>query len=419
MDDLLATAMLALWVVDGVVLLHLVRYNMSRIWQHGSLRFLTAFDGTARAGVLGTLLCCEGIVYGLLFYPILDNFGGHCVAAGATLAGLLTLRRVCMSTWETVLKEPGVGPTLESDAPIEDPRLATVTMRDVAARLAGLLRNVDTSVPLVIAITGEWGSGKTSLMRMVTREVSGAGFPCVWFNAWHHQRETHLFATVMEAVRNEVERWPFGRYLEVRRDLSLMRIRRAKLRFLSLIGAFVIFLLFGIESIMCSPSVGWPGLGALALAAYSMRDGYRSFLKVFRVPPASLLAGSATWFGWRVFSDKLGFRHRFGSAFGEVCQAFGDRRLVVCIDDLDRCGPEQVVTILEAVNFLTASGDCVVLLGMEEARVKAAIELHCVDEVRLDEKNGQSYSDRYLEKLIGLSVVVPRVTEQELMTVRG
>ena len=417
MDDLLITAMLVLWVVDGVVLFHLIGYNASQIWRNGGTKFLEAFDGTARAGALGTLLCFAGIAYGLFFY--VDDVAGHCVAAGAALAGLLMLRRACMSTWDAVLKDPGEGPILESDAPIEDPSQATPTMRNVAARLAGLLRNVDTSVPLVIAITGEWGSGKTSLMRMVTREVSAAGCPCVWFNAWHHQRETHLFASLMETVRNEVERWPFGRYLEVRRDLSLMRIRRAKLRFLAVLGAFVIFFLFGVESIISSTSVAWPGLGALVLAGYAMLDGYRSFLKVFGVPPASLLAGSATWFGWRAFSDKLSFRHRFGSAFGEVCQAFGVRRLVVCIDDLDRCGPEQVVTILEAVNFLTASGDCVVLLGMEEARVKAAIELHCVDKIRPGEKNRQSYSDRYLAKLIGLNVVVPRVTKQELTAVRG
>ena len=145
------------------------------------------------------------------------------------------------------------------------------------------------------------------------------------------------------------------------------------------------------------------------------------------------------------------FRHQFGRAFGEVCKAFGYRRLVIIIDDLDRCRPEQIVEILEAVNFLTSSGDCFVLLGIDESQVEHAVGLHyrdiaeemerekqqSKDNAGNEGKNGKaktnatdgmsetdeyearrSYAQHYLKKLINLKVKVPVVDDQDLSTLR-
>src|SRR5207244_11383801 len=55
-----------------------------------------------------------------------------------------------------------------------------------------------------------------------------------------------------------------------------------------------------------------------------------------------------------------GIRPRFAREFGDVCKAWswGGRRVIIFIDDLDRCRPESVVTVLESINFLTTAGDC-------------------------------------------------------------
>ena len=170
-------------------------------------------------------------------------------------------------------------------------------------------------------------------------------------------------------------------------------------------------------------------------------------LKAFGVRPASLVRASAAWIQIPRFRDRLSFREQFGRAFGEVCKAFGSRRLVIVIDDLDRCRPEQVVEILEAVNFLTSSGDCFVLLGIDEEQVKRAVGLYyrdiaeemerekqkSNDDAGNEEKNGeaesemsetdkynarQSYAEHYLQKLINLKVKVPVVDDQDLSTLR-
>ena len=54
-----------------------------------------------------------------------------------------------------------------------------------------------TPNPITIGVFGKWGSGKTSLMRLMMDEISREGRSVktavpVWFNAWQYEREEHL-----------------------------------------------------------------------------------------------------------------------------------------------------------------------------------------------------------------------------------
>ena len=76
------------------------------------------------------------------------------------------------------------------------------------------------------------------------------------------------------------------------------------------------------------------------------------------------------------FSEQLSFRHRFGTALGEVCTLLRTRTspgLVISIDDLDRCPPESVAKAMEAVSFCVGAGPCIVVMGMDRRQVEFAI----------------------------------------------
>src|SRR5258706_1489822 len=56
------------------------------------------------------------------------------------------------------------------------------------------------STPLTIGVFGTWGSGKTSLMRMVKEQVEAKGAVAGWFDAWKYDREETLWRAAFLSV---------------------------------------------------------------------------------------------------------------------------------------------------------------------------------------------------------------------------
>lgn len=97
--------------------------------------------------------------------------------------------------------EPSVADVLVSDRPLEEGDADTIDFKPIALGLSRFLRNENTKPPLTIAITGEWGTGKSSLMNLLRADLRRYDFRPVWFNAWHHQKEEHLLASLLQNVR--------------------------------------------------------------------------------------------------------------------------------------------------------------------------------------------------------------------------
>ena len=120
----------------------------------------------------------------------------------------LTLLGVGLLIRESLRKPPPVEqPTksvedrLLSDRPLDSPSQDVLDLQGIALSLSRFLRNENTQPPLTIAITGEWGSGKSSLMNLLQRDLERWGFRPVWFNAWHHQKEEYLLPSLLQSIR--------------------------------------------------------------------------------------------------------------------------------------------------------------------------------------------------------------------------
>jgi hypothetical protein len=137
------------------------------------------------------------------------------------------------------------------------------------------------------------------------------------------------------------------------------------------------------------------------------------------------------------FSEQLSFRHRFGTALGEVCSLLRTRTspgLVILIDDLDRCPPESVAKVMEAISFCVGAGPYIVVMGMDRRQVEFAIGEGFKDIVEglPDEELGlpleglpsdeafrtrvrqQAFARHYLEKLVNVEVPVPTLDDAGL-----
>lgn len=325
---------------------------------------------------------------------------------------------------------------LDSDGPLTDPRLAGRALNALAKRLGDFMANPATATPVTFALTGEWGSGKSSAMRLLQRRLEQEDFPTVWFNAWHHQKEEHLFASLMAEVKTHatpsVASLAFWKpaQLGVRWRMLTARLANHSVRYyaITFLMAFILALAWvaGPKVAQAAPKASlFSLLGVLGPVAYFLWVAYDA-LKTFKINPAVLLTSTRSFLGGEGRSDaKLGFRDAFAGSFRDLTQALGRRRLTIFIDDLDRCRKDQVVEVLEAVNFLVSSGDCYVVLGISEQPVKNAIGLVFDDLAQAsaalsddETENGESaarklaedrarFAERYLEKLINLKVAIP------------
>src|SRR6185369_8027128 len=116
------------------------------------------------------------------------------------------------------------------------------------------------------------------------------------------------------------------------------------------------------------------------------------------------------------------FRQKFANQFNDVTRALGKRSLLIFIDDLDRCRPENVLETLETVNFLTTSGECFVIIGMAREYVERCVSRafnevaqEMVDDMEGEGSNGEAiakqrrieFARQYLDKLVNIEVPVP------------
>lgn len=342
------------------------------------------------------------------------------------VAGLFLLGR--RNPPPAAVLEASVADLAMSDRPLEEGDPDPLNFGGLARGLSRFLRNENTQPPLTVAVTGAWGTGKSSLMNLLRSDLRRNGLRPVWFNAWHHQEEENLLAALLQSVRLEATPPlfdPAGLGFRLRLwALRLTKYWRRSLLFGALLLLSLVYLarhpheIGGYLKSILEPVSAHEGesvLTALLLQVLGpwlgVFGGTSFFLKAFRafgVNPADLLASQTGNTKTSALEAQTSFRLHFAREFNEVATALRPRTLTLFIDDLDRCSPENVLKILEAVNFLVSSGPCVVVMGLDLQYVRSAVK------GILEAQIGKQFADRYLEKLVNLEVAVPTPTAEQM-----
>lgn len=340
----------------------------------------------------------------------------------------------------------------ERDSPLEPEDADAHNLEPLAKAIADFIRNPETKPPMTIAVTGAWGSGKSSLMNLIRHRLMKAAWRPVWFNAWHHQKEESLLAALLQTIRMQAipKLWERGGTSFYTR-LVLIRLRNYQAR----VVALAMLVCFTVGFVMTYPlildrlkdhSAAGHGLidriadflppatanlvlsiGTILTVLYGLSKG----LNAFGVKPAELLAEVSNGARIKDLDAQMSFRERFAREFREVTDALNPwRSLLIFIDDLDRCHPSNVVEVLESINFLVTSGDCFVILGMARDKVQPAVGLAFKDmaaEMELPpgvplngeeaaRKQRRDLARDYLDKLINFEVAVPRQSIEASLT---
>jgi tetratricopeptide (TPR) repeat protein len=242
------------------------------------------------------------------------------------------------------------------------------TLRDELGRgrFVQTLRQVllEAETPLVVAIYGPWGAGKTSMMMQLQaalkeNEGAAAQVRTVWFVPWEHSRDNQPGVSLLLAIRRDLE------LDDVRVNQALRAIAQA-----------------------ITDDVRVPYIG---LSLGRVRSNYRELAEqdVERRSEQALL------------------REHFKKVITVAREAKdGPKKLVIFIDDLDRCQPATAIAMMEALKLYLSLPGCIFVLGIDPELIQAAIASEYASLGIAKES--------YLNKIVQLPFTIPALSREEV-----
>jgi len=282
--------------------------------------------------------------------------------------------------------------------------------------LADIIQTGNT--PLTVGVFGGWGSGKTSLMKMVKNQLPN-DFTVAWFDAWKYDKEETLWRVlllqVLAAIRKEIPKDKPADLEEIN-DLETslyMPVDREK------VGGMKIEwgqLGKGVAQGALQIGLGFlPGGSVINDLIKEFRNGDKSEEALTNLLTAVHRESA------KIHIDQIEFLEQFQGRFTNLVDSHitkKDHRLVVFVDDLDRCLPEKAIEILEAIKLFLDVPGCVFILGIDQEVIARGIEMKYKEFANANEANGQAHFTiqgiKYLEKIIQLPFQIPPVIQDDM-----
>jgi formylglycine-generating enzyme required for sulfatase activity len=330
--------------------------------------------------------------------------------------------------------------------------------------IAEFLLHEQTQPPLTLSVEGEWGSGKSSFMKMLEEYLRKKGGRTVWFNAWRHDKAESVWAAFALSFIKQIstpKNWrDLPRIIIGHFKLQLLRFNLEKGLF-ELIKALPV-IIFVICASIAIPFIligyGVEGINELIGATTSQDVFWSKINSVFKLLFTAVgftLSGAGIFAGikslWRNFQKLLqnpknnlikyieapdykkqsAFVEEFHEDFAKIVDAYiGNDRVYVFIDDLDRCEHPKSADLMQAINLMIADDPSVVfILGMDREKVAASLavkyenilkylpsETTEIDPdvlARRSSNKGLAYGYTFIEKFVQLPFLVPQPSESD------
>ncbi len=219
---------------------------------------------------------------------------------------------------------------------------------------------LECSTPMTIAIQGDWGSGKTSMMNMIRQNIESKVVP-IWFNTWQYSQ------------------FDMASYLSI-----------------SLLGNFL-------EKIDAGPET--------KNLLQNVYNGIKFIAKTATVAATEQFAGKRAA---RKIDDELlsedqldtakqleSLRDNIKTSVEKKLKLQNKERVVVFVDDLDRLAPEKAVELLEVLKIFMDVPNCVFILAVDYGVITQGLIK------KFGEQVGHSKGKSFFDKIIQLPFTIP------------
>lgn len=225
-------------------------------------------------------------------------------------------------------------------------------------------------LPVVMGVFGDWGSGKSSVMKMLEQELKDVeGVACLYFNGWtfegYEDAKTALLSSILVAL-GENER--FGSKIK-KQVVGLLQ--RVKWMEVAKQGVKHIAVPLAVAAMTGGASVIPTAIGALAAGLLpTKKDDAEK--KTEGAEDEKGINWSQLINSEEHKPDFLEVR-KFREDFGKMLEETNLKSLVIVIDDLDRCLPDRIIDTLEAIKLFVAVPRTAFVIGADERIVRHAI----------------------------------------------
>ena len=247
-----------------------------------------------------------------------------------------------------------------------DPFLYTPEIKglEVAEHYASrLFRFINDSVepPFTISINGRWGTGKTTIMKMVYDKFDGT-FPVFWFNPWEYSKSQDVVLSFLQSLS--------GAHTTALNELNKSGGK-----------IFKVLLNAGLDAALKVTTNGTFSIADIKSALSEAED--ESTIDTFK----------------NIIQE---IKDDFVDLIGTISKQNNDNPVIIFLDDLDRCLPDDAIALLEALKnlFIVPNAKCIFVCGVDTDIAKRFIMEHYKG---IDD----SFAHNYFKKIFNLTVSMP------------
>ena len=233
--------------------------------------------------------------------------------------------------------------------------------------------------PLSIGLFGPWGTGKSTILNIVNGLVENKDFICVYFNAWKFAGDSfrrQFLLNVIEKLFYKGEKEKFLQEIKIRfhREIPITDNSVKKIY---------------------SQIVKWLPKINLGILSYSF--------PMLETDPKLVLPEQFE----EEFKNMLNPQNLGEKKYPKTTEKISNKKFLFIIDDIDRCPPEMILTILNSIKtFLTPKNlECFFILALDDKAAVTALK-----------KNSESYSDEELLKFFDVTVRMNPLKKHDLVS---
>jgi predicted KAP-like P-loop ATPase len=240
--------------------------------------------------------------------------------------------------------------------------------------LISILTDPEQKTPFTIGIFGPWGSGKSSVLNILNEKLATDQyknqFVRVEFNPWLYRTEGNMLIPLLNSLRDALEEDPQNRFFESVKKLGEILFR---------LGADVLL------KSLTADQVSLEKLEKLEKVYVEERGKTDSIVRRLR----------------KLLVAELAAVNKSGA------------KVVVFIDDLDRCEPADIINVLEAVKLFLDLEHVFVIFALDREVVTRGIQIRYKD-FKFEDDRAAAIGSEYIEKMIQLPIELFPLDQEQI-----